>query len=199
MMQLKPVSTSFNTLGGVSESAPSRSNPSATPSATGSAGSDELPLAQRKASIHKQQQRQSRQSYQTPTGPTRQTSWAQSNPYNNFDSHQPKRDNGLDPSRRQNMLANWRESVRHEIPTTGNAGASKPRPPSQQQLAAARHEQMVQEHRRETRHAQKKQAKAEQKELARDSMMRQGDMLSAHASMMKKMQAQANKSTQPPQ
>jgi hypothetical protein len=201
MMQMRPASTSFNNLAAyhssadVAETARAGLATSASPSATGSAESEEIPLAQRKAQLEKQQrQRATRQSYQaSPQPPTRQNTWSNNNPYQAFDSHQPQRAKGMDPTRRETMLANWRESVRHEIPTTGNNGAHLVRQPSQQQVAAARRDEMMKEHRRDQRLAQKKHERAEQQEVARNSMMRQGDMLSAHAAAMKRMQANANK------
>ena len=95
----------------------------------------------------------------------------------NFDSHQPRR-GGIDRGKQEVMLASWRESLRQELTT-----AQTP---------------VVDEQRRQAlitnRRAQQQQQAIEStiRTNAMDSVMRRGDMISAHKEAMRKMQASAN-------
>lgn len=165
------------------------SSPSLTPRTTSPLSSspnllaaldhENMTLAQRKQLIHQQKLSPPLQQW----GPSSPVLASQSRP---FDSHQPRRASaGVDPARREAMLAGWRESIRQE----GHLGQKK----APAELEQSRRAVLLDEKRRKEIATQERAMKAQQRECAMESMMRSGQMLEAHREAMRKMQAKANR------
>jgi hypothetical protein len=100
-----------------------------------------------------------------------------------FDSHQPRRySGGNDPTRREVMLANWRESMRQEAPQVNNTVNEEGR-----RIA------LINERRQKELEKQQQDMAAQQRESVMGNMMRSGQMLDAHREAMRRMQAKANR------
>ncbi|KAF2114784.1 hypothetical protein BDV96DRAFT_85063 [Lophiotrema nucula] len=141
--------------------------------------SENLTLAQRRNMIQKQKppsaSQQRRQSGRVATG---------SGQPQIYDSHQPRRSSGgYDQDRREVMLANWRESIRHE------AVPAQPTVVGEQ----ARRAVMITDRRQKETHKQQQVVAAQYRDSMMDSMMRSGEMLDVHREAMRRMQAKANK------
>jgi hypothetical protein len=103
----------------------------------------------------------------------------------NFDSHQPRRvSGGVDPSKREVMLAKWRESMRQD----STAIPSAPVVDDRSRRSALMHDK------RQKEIEQREQAmKAQQRDLMLSSAMRSNEMMDAHREAMRRMQAKANR------
>jgi hypothetical protein len=140
---------------------------------------ENMTLAQRKQLIQQQKPPSASQQW-------RKSSRAVIEHVDDFDSHQPRRSSGgLDPNKREVLLAGWRESMRQD----GNVGQSKtPLVPKENQRTVLIHEKQQKEIAKRERVL-----KAQQRESMVNDMMRSGKMLDAHREAMRKMQAKANK------
>lgn len=136
-------------------------------------GQENMTLAQRKQFIQNQQlQPQQR----------RQGTWPLAEHTQGFDSHQPKRTSGIDQSKREAMLATWRESVRQEIAPVQPIVADEGR-----RIA------MINDRKQKEMEKQQQAMAATYRDTVFDNMMRRGDMLDLHKEAMRRMQAAANK------
>jgi hypothetical protein len=99
-----------------------------------------------------------------------------------FDSHQPKRPTSMDQEKREVLLANWRESIRQDLPTQ-NAAASE----ESRRLA------MINNIRQKEMEKQQQAVASTYRDAMVDNMMRSGEMLEAHREAMRRLQANANK------
>jgi hypothetical protein len=140
---------------------------------------ENMTLAQRKQLIHRQKPPSASQQW-------RQSSRAIVEHAEDLDSHQPRRSSaGVDPKKREILLAGWRESMRQE----GNIGQSTSTlDPEKSGRAALTHEKQQKEIAK-----QERALKAQQRESMVNDMMRSGKMLDAHREAMRRMQAKANK------
>lgn len=162
---------------------------------------ENMTLAQRKDAIQRQsaimmqqqQQQLQQQLQQKPRQkpPSTSQKWQQSGWANNsqqiqgFDSHQPRRSaDGLDQVKREDMLANWRESMRQNAAT-----------PIQETVVTTDSQRaaLMDEKRRKEMRDQQRAIAAQQRESMLGNMMRSGEMLDAHREAMRRMQAAANK------
>jgi hypothetical protein len=136
---------------------------------------ENMTLAQRKQLIQNQQlQPQQR----------RQGTWPLAEHTQGFDSHQPKRTSGIDQSKREAMLATWRESVRQEIAPVQPVVADE-----------GRRTAMINDRKQKEMEKQQQAMAATYRDTVFDNMMRRGDMLDLHKEAMRRMQAAANKNT----
>jgi hypothetical protein len=148
---------------------------------------DDIPLAERKAILEgrKRSVRSSHTFTVTHTQPAAMQSqtWAAASTANlqNFNSHQPKRDSGMDASKRETLLNSWRESLREELAPT------KPVPLADDGRRAA----MINERRQKQMMEQQHQVARHVRDSTFDNMMRRGDMLELHREALRKMQANA--------
>ncbi|KAF2012488.1 hypothetical protein BU24DRAFT_252946 [Aaosphaeria arxii CBS 175.79] len=167
----------------------------------------DMTLAQRKQLIQQQQQQQQQQvnaPHRRP--PSTSQKWAQNTRLSmqdneqmgGFNSHQPVRrasGNGVDQSRREDMLANWRESIRQQhITNTTNSGAATPVMAAGPAISEAQMMALMNEQRALALREQQEAVAAQQLQSQRQNMMRTGTMLDAHREAMRKMQAAANRS-----
>lgn len=132
---------------------------------------EDMTLAERRELIQRQNQERRQDTWPLPQ---RQTF--------NFDSHQPARGPALNDERREMMLANWRQSVRHEL------NASQPLLADEGRRAA-----MLNDRRQQQVADQQRTMAANHRDSVFDSMMRRGDMLDLHKEAMRRMQASANR------
>lgn len=135
---------------------------------------ENMTLAQRKQLIQNQQLQ--------PHQQQRQGTWPLAEHIQGFDSHQPKRTSGIDQSKREAMLASWRESVRQEMAPVQPVVADEGR-----RIA------MINERKQKEMEKQQQVIAATYRDTVFDSMMRRGDMLDLHKEAMRRMQAAANK------
>lgn len=138
---------------------------------------ENMTLAQRKQIIQHQKPPSASQQW-------RQSSWGAGGQTQGFDSHQPRRlSGGMDPNRREVMLANWRESMRQD----GAPGQSTTTSDESRRTA------LMNERRQKELEKQQRAMIAQQRESMMDNMMRSGEMLDAHREAMRRMQAKANR------
>jgi hypothetical protein len=136
---------------------------------------ENLTLAQRKQMMHQKPPLASQQ--------WRQSNWAIGGQMQGFDSHQPRRySGGNDPTRREVMLANWRESMRHDGPQVQNTTSDE-----------SRRMALINERRQKELEKQQQEMAAQQRESVMGNMMRSNQMLDAHREAMRRMQAKANR------
>lgn len=152
---------------------------SSSPNLLAALDHENMTLAQRKQMIHQQKL----PSPSPQWGPSSPVLSSQPRP---FDSHQPRRTSaGVDPARREAMLAGWRESMRQD----GQLGQKT----APVELEHSRRAALLDEKRKKEIASQERAMKAQQRESAMESMMRSGQMLEAHREAMRRMQAKANR------
>jgi len=150
-------------------------------------GSDDTSLSERKQLIDQEnmtlaQRKQLIQNQQLQPQQRRQGTWPLAEHVQGFDSHQPKRTSGIDQSKREAMLATWRESVRQEIAPVQPVVADEGR-----RIA------MINDRKQKEMEKQQQAMAATYRDTVFDDMMRRGDMLDLHKEAMRRMQAAANK------
>lgn len=99
-----------------------------------------------------------------------------------FDSHQPKRPTSIDPEKREVLLANWRESIRQDMPAQTVVASEESR-----RLAK------INNIRQKEMEKQQQAAATNYRDAMVDNMMRSDEMLEAHREAMRRLQANANK------
>jgi hypothetical protein len=134
---------------------------------------------------------QRRQLIQQQKPPSASQTWRQSSSAGEakaqvYDSHQPRRSSGgIDTSRRETMLANWRDGIRQ---------SSSPGPKATSPTEDSRRMALVNEKRQKEMERQQKAVEKQQRESMLDNMMRSGGMQDAHREALRRMQAKANRS-----
>jgi hypothetical protein len=150
-------------------------------SSSGRTGED-MTLAARKRAL--QQHKGPRPPSASQKWQNKSSGWAGGNQVPGFDSHQPRRSHtaGSD-QKREVLLADWRESIRHDGTPVQSAGmiAEEQR---RAVLNTKRQKEMEQQHQAMV---------AQQRDSMRQSMMRNSGMQDAHREAMRKLQAAASK------
>jgi hypothetical protein len=139
---------------------------------------ENLTLAQRKKLIQQQQPPPASQQ-------RRQSNRITAEQLQGFDSHQPRRaSGGVDPNKREVMLAGWRESMRQDVLAAQ---------PTTVENERSRRNALINEKRQKEAEQREQAMKTQQRESMLGNMMRNGDMLDAHREAMRRMQAKANR------
>ncbi|KAI9844361.1 MAG: hypothetical protein M1837_005665 [Sclerophora amabilis] len=130
---------------------------------------DQMTLAQRKELLQQQRNLGS--------------NWPLSSQDLPFDSHAPQRDSNFSPQKRDNMLAQWRESMRQDL--------SKDHLP----IVAAedRRTQMINERQQSMQNQRHIAMATSRRDSMLDEKMRRGEMNDLHKEALRRMQAGANK------
>ncbi|KAF2736942.1 hypothetical protein EJ04DRAFT_138868 [Polyplosphaeria fusca] len=151
---------------------------SSTPNLMAAGDAENLTLAQRKQLIQHQKPPSAGQ-------PWRQSGWANSSPQPQiYDSHQPRRlSGGPSQDRREMMLANWREGIRHDTAPAQSTVVDE----------QARRAAMINDRRQKEAAKQQQEAAMQHRDSVMNNMMRSGEMLDAHREAMRRMQAKANR------
>ncbi|KAF2463729.1 uncharacterized protein BDR25DRAFT_245067 [Lindgomyces ingoldianus] len=137
---------------------------------------ENMTLAQRKQLIQSQKPPSASQ-------PRRQSGWAVGGQSQAFDSHQPKRESGIDQGRREAMLASWRESMRQDTAPIQAVAISE----------EARRAAMINDIRQKEMEKQQQTVAETYRDAMVGNMMRSGEMMDAHREAMRRLQANANR------
>ncbi|KAF2811496.1 uncharacterized protein BDZ99DRAFT_276369 [Mytilinidion resinicola] len=148
------------------------------------ADSDNISLSERKKMIDQENltltQRQALM--QSRPQQQRQGTWPLAEQMKGFDSHQPNRTSGINHSKQEARLANWRESIRQDTAPALPVVSEEDRRMT-----------MIRERKQHEMEKQQQAMAANARDTMFDSMMRRGDMLDAHREALRRMQASANK------
>ncbi|KAF1957561.1 hypothetical protein CC80DRAFT_491650 [Byssothecium circinans] len=153
-------------------------------SANNLAQGDDMTLAQRRRALQHQKPPSASQKWQKGQR-------VSSNPIQSpvFDSHQPKRSsNATSDQRREDLLVNWRESIRQTSTAPVEASVVTVDEQQQQRRAALMHAK-----RQKETEKQQRAMVAQQRESMMHNMMRSNEMLDAHRDAMRRMQSAANR------
>ena len=213
-LKRKTTTTNFNALNvGADEDSPAvrvgEGLSSPVDASTSQVPGEEMTLAQRKTLIHQGQLSPTSPPAAAAAGPaspppankSRRTSnptspsgggggitrmHSTSNPNLIYDSHQPKRSNTVDTRKQSAMYSQWRSSLQQDN------GAHKPGAALEDQAR----QQMIQQREAAAQDRVRRQEKRAQRESMMDVAMRTGQLHSAHADVLRKMQKKANGSAQ---